>query len=172
MKEEIQFEGKFLKVLMTDDHWQWVKRKGCNGACVIVPITTDNELVFVEQYRYPTHAQTIEFPAGLVADIDKKETARLSAERELLEETGYQAKVFSTGTSMYSSAGLTDEITTVFVAYGCKKVEEGGGDETENIIVHVVPVKEVHQWIDNMRKEGKAISSNVYYGLSFIGDYL
>ena len=167
----IKYEGDFIKIIRTD-HWEWVQRMGCTGACVIVPLTTNNELVLVEQYRYPVKAQCIEFPAGLVADIDKEETPQLSAQRELLEETGYQAIAMSNGEDLYSSAGLTDEISTVFVAYGCQRVAEGGGDETENITVHVVPVNEVYDWIHQMRGEGKAVSSNIFYGLSFIHEYL
>lgn len=167
MSDEIKFEGKFLKVIKTD-HWEWVQRKGCTGACVIVPLTANNELVLVEQYRYPVKANCIEFPAGLVADIDKEETPQISAQRELLEETGYQAVSMSDGEDMYSSAGLTDELTTVFVAYGCEKVAEGGGDDTEDITVHVVPLEEIYDWINKMRGEGKAISSNIFYGLNFV----
>jgi len=170
MSDEIKFEGKFLQVIKTD-HWEWVQRKGCTGACVIVPLTANNELVLVEQYRYPVKANCIEFPAGLVADIDKEETPQLSAQRELLEETGYKAMAMSAGEDMYSSAGLTDELTTVFVAYGCEKVAEGGGDDTEDITVHVVPVKEIYDWLHKMRDEGKAISSNIFYGLNFVKDY-
>ena len=131
MSDEVKYEGKFLKIINTKHekgNWEWVQRNGCNGACVIVPLTTNNELVFVEQYRYPAKANAIEFPAGLVADIDKEETAQLSAQRELLEETGYEAKGMSSGEALYSSVGLTDELTTVFVAVGCEKVAEGGGD--------------------------------------------
>ncbi len=167
----IKYEGDFIQIVRTD-HWEWVQRKGCTGAAVIVPLTTNNELVFVEQYRYPVKSQCIEFPAGLVADIDKEETPQLSAQRELLEETGYEAQAMSDGEDMYSSAGLTDELTTVFVAYGCQKVAEGGGDDTENIKVHVVPIKEVYKWIHDMRDMGKAVSSNIFYGLSFIHEYL
>ena len=169
-KQVVQFQGKFLKIILSDGRWQWVTRNGCNGACVIVPITRNNEFVLVEQFRYPSNSMAIEFPAGLVADIDKTETARLSAERELEEETGYEAEYMSDGTQMYSSVGLTDEETTVFVAYGCKKVSEGGGDESENITVHLVPRDELHQFLNTQRSMGKAISSNIYYGLALIED--
>jgi ADP-ribose pyrophosphatase len=166
MKEEVQFEGKFLKIILSDNRWQWVTRNGCNGACVIVPITKNDELVLVEQYRYPSKCNAIEFPAGLVGDIHEDETPALSAERELEEETGFVAEEMSDGVSMYSSVGLTDEITTVFIAKGCHQVSEGGGDETEDITVHVVPIKDFHIWLNKQRAEGKAISSNIYYGLS------
>lgn len=169
-KEVVQFQGKFLKIIMSDGRWQWVTRNGCNGACVIVPITRNNEFVLVEQFRYPAGTTAIEFPAGLVADIDKTETARLSAERELEEESGYEAEYMSDGTQMYSSVGLTDEETTAFVAYGCKQVSEGGGDETENITVHIVPRDELHDFLDASRADGKAISSNIYYGLALIDE--
>ena len=56
----------------------------------VIPITDDEQVVFVKQYRHGTSQVTLEIPGGIVdpGDRDPKE----AAERELFEETGYRAK--------------------------------------------------------------------------------
>ena len=55
----------------------------------VVPITTENELVLVRQYRHGSQEITLEIPGGI---IDPGETPAQAAARELLEETGYRAE--------------------------------------------------------------------------------
>jgi 8-oxo-dGTP pyrophosphatase MutT (NUDIX family) len=52
----------------------------------IVPITSYNQIVLVEQYRFGVGKMTCEIPGGL---IDPGEDSKTSAIRELAEETGY-----------------------------------------------------------------------------------
>src|SRR5262245_28777278 len=55
----------------------------------VVAITPDQRVLAVRQYRPAVERYTIELPSGLV---DAGETAGQAAERELLEETGYEAE--------------------------------------------------------------------------------
>jgi ADP-ribose pyrophosphatase len=54
----------------------------------IIPLTPDNNVVMVRQYRHGTREVTLELPGGLVENADSPESAAL---RELQEETGYGA---------------------------------------------------------------------------------
>ena len=92
----ILYKGKFLD-LIREDNWEYVKRSNCSGIVVIVPVTKDGRVVFVEQFRRPVEAQVIEWPAGLVNDKTPHdpETMEAAARRELLEETGYKAEHLS-----------------------------------------------------------------------------
>src|SRR5699024_5433789 len=90
-----------------------------DAASAILPFTEDGKAVFVKQFRKPVNQLFIEIPAGL---INSDETDPLSAaERELEEETGYQADEWKLITSFYSSPGFTDEYLTVYEAQGMKK---------------------------------------------------
>lgn len=52
----------------------------------VIPLTPDNEIVLVEQYRYGIEQPTLELPGGMV---DPGESPLETSKRELLEETGY-----------------------------------------------------------------------------------
>src|SRR5207248_2456122 len=58
------------------------------GAVLMVPVLPDGRLIVERQFRYPLDRVFIEFPAG---KLSKGETALATAQRELKEETGYQA---------------------------------------------------------------------------------
>ena len=55
----------------------------------VLPLTEAGELVLVRQYRYPVRQTFLEIPAG---KIDAGEAWLATAQRELLEETGYTAR--------------------------------------------------------------------------------
>src|SRR3954463_1841069 len=93
MKQECitLFQGKYL-ALVKEGHWEYADRVGATGAAIIVAVTPENKLLLVEQFRIPVHARTIELPAGITGDTGTSESDAEAAKRELLEETGFEAK--------------------------------------------------------------------------------
>lgn len=172
MSEEQQvnvvWEGKFLR-MVTQGRWEYVQRTNITGIVGIIAVTDDNKLILVEQYRTPVGKQVIELPAGLVGDVpgQESEAMEVAAHRELEEETGYQAQRLEEVFSGVASAGLSSERMTFFLATGLKKVGDGGGDHTEDIIVHEVPVDEVLQWVTDCQKEGMEVDLKVISALHF-----
>ncbi len=81
------------------------------GAAAVIPVTKDNKIVFVRQYRKAIEKMLIEIPAGI---IDKGEQPERTAVRELEEETGYTAKALTFVTSFYSTPGFTDELIYIY----------------------------------------------------------
>lgn len=161
-------EGRFAR-LVAQTGWEWVERVNTSGAVVIVPITREGELVLVEQHRIPLGRRVIELPAGLVGDsIGIEDEAFVeAAQRELLEETGYEAASLEHLTEGPSSAGLAAEVYALFLARDACRVGPGGGDHSEDIQVHVVPLKQADAWLEAKRQAGIMVDPKVYAGLYF-----
>ncbi len=165
----ILYKGKYLD-LIREDNWEYVKRSTCSGIVVIVPMTHDGKVILVEQFRRPVEAQVIEWPAGLVNDKmpHDPETMEAAARRELLEETGYEAAHVSLLVEGPVSSGLSSEIITFYQALEVVKIASGGGDATESIKVHEVPLRGADLWLYEMEKKGLLVDPKVYVGLYFL----
>lgn len=83
------------------------------GAAVVIPVLDSGSLLFERQYRYPLRQVLIEFPAG---KIDPGEEAFTTAQRELLEETGYTAQEWRRLGVMHPCVGYSDERIEIFLA--------------------------------------------------------
>ena len=166
---EVLYEGKFL-TFKRKGAWEYVERRGVTGTVAILAVTENQELILVEQFRPPVDCRVIEIPSGLAGDTSSSEheTLARAASRELLEETGYEARSFEYLTEGPSSAGLSTEQITFFRAHGVKKVAEGGGDEAETITIHHVPLDQLTLWLDSKRQEGCLVDFKVFAALYFL----
>lgn len=163
------WSGRHLDVAKRG-RWEYVTRKNSTGVVGIVAVTDGGAMVLVEQLRLPPNARVIELPAGLAGDIpgEEEEALEAAARRELLEETGYEATEIVPLTYGLSSAGLTDETIHLLLARGLRKVAPGGGDESEDIVVHEIPVAQVHNWLQERMSHGTMIDLKIYAGLYFL----
>ena len=162
--------GRFLQ-LIDQGGWEFVQRSGVSGVVVVLAVTDEGRVVLVEQFRAPIGAPVIELPAGLAGDgaHPADEPLEEAARRELLEETGYGAREMTFLTAGPSSAGLTDEMLTMFRATGLEKVAAGGGHGDEDIQVHEIPLDEVVAWLAEKARQGVPADPKVYAGLFFAG---
>jgi ADP-ribose pyrophosphatase len=159
------YEGQYLR-MRVQDHWEYVERTHAGGlAAIIVAVTPDDRVLFVEQYRIPLARRTIEMPAGLVGDVDAGESIEQSAIRELEEETGWRAARAEVLLIGPTSAGLTSEQIAFVRATGLVQVGAGGGDETEDITVHAVPRAQAAAWLVAKMGEGYAMDAKLWAGL-------
>ncbi len=115
-------------------------------ASCVLPITKNNEVVLVKQYRPALGKYTLEIPAGL---LDEGETELQSAKRELLEETGYTTDNIEYLCKFYPSVGISNETIKIFIAKDVEKVAEISLDETEFLTVHLFSLEEVEKMIEN-----------------------
>ena len=171
-KPKVVHEGEFLRFIRKG-RWEYVERNNCSAIVIIAALTEDNHVVFVEQYRPPVDKMVIEFPAGLVNDRKgkKKESNLSAAKRELLEEAGYKALKWTEILEGPVSSGSSADLVTLFLASDAQKVSEGGGDETESIVVHLVPLSNVDQWLLKMQDKGCLVEPKIYTGLYFLKTY-
>ena len=164
---ELIHRGKFLSYHRTDAGWEYVSRSNAKGCVAILAVTDDKRVILTEQYRPPMGQTVIELPAGLAGDIPLQEDEPLlsAARRELKEETGYEAKNWTSLGEGTSSAGLTDETSTIFYATGLTKMGEGGGVGGEQIKVHYIAMMDVPKWCNDRRREGCYVDFKIFAAL-------
>ncbi|HTS85949.1 MAG TPA: NUDIX hydrolase, partial [Usitatibacter sp.] len=88
------YEGAFLKVFRdtvrlpdgATAHREYVAHP---GAVMVLAFMDDDTIILERQYRYPKHRHFIEIPAG---KLEAGEDALATAQRELIEECGYEAR--------------------------------------------------------------------------------
>ncbi len=168
-------DGRHVR-FMRAGHWEYVSRKGVTGIIALVAITDDDKLVLVEQYRPPVEARVIELPAGLAGDgKHKHETLEEAARRELREETGYEAAALEYAGGGTASAGICDELISVFVARGLTKVAPNAAEqqdpetaaESAGITVHEVLLADITQFLAEQERKGTFVDLKIYAGLYF-----
>jgi ADP-ribose pyrophosphatase len=169
--DEVLYEGKFIRVVRRGK-WEYVTRRNVTGIVGIIAVTDEGRLLLVEQYRPPVGCNVIEIPAGLAGDVAGSEHEALAeaARRELLEETGYSPREMVEVAQGTSSAGICDEVITLFVARGLvrRQQREVHGDGSEKITLHEIPVDEVEAWAKRRVAEGAMVDLKVYAGLNFV----
>jgi ADP-ribose pyrophosphatase len=162
------YAGRWLN-LKRRAGWEYAERVHPAGAVIIVAITPQRELLLVEQYREPLRARTIEMPAGLIGDIagSENDDAVATAHRELVEETGYAAGHIDYVMGGPVSSGMSTEIAHFVRATRLTVVGEGGGDASEDITVHRVPLADAARWLMQKGREGLPLDPKLWAGLYF-----
>ena len=162
------YEGAWLR-LVRIGQWESCERTHGQGmAVIVIAVTPGDEVLFVEQFRVPLGARTIEMPAGLVGDDHAEDTLVDAARRELIEETGWspgRVDVLLTGPT---SSGMSNERIAFVRARELARVGAGGGVDDENIIVHAVPRARAPAWLMQKRAEGYELDLKLWAGLWMI----
>ncbi len=161
--------GRWLS-LRKRGRWEYAERNNPAGAVIILAVTPEDKVLFVEQYRVAILQKTIEMPAGLIGDLagQSDESALVAAQRELEEETGYRCQRAEFVHRGPSSSGMSSEMIAFVRAWDLHKVGPGGGDESENIVVHEVSRNEAEAWLFARAAEGYSIDPKLFAGLWFI----
>lgn len=114
------YEGDFIKVFkdnvqLPDGSVGMREHIVHPGAVAVLAILDNGNLLMERQFRYAPHRVFIELPAG---KIDHGEDILLTAQRELLEETGYIASQWTHLTTAWPCIGFSDERMEYFLARG------------------------------------------------------
>jgi 8-oxo-dGTP pyrophosphatase MutT (NUDIX family) len=110
----------------------------------IIPLTFNHRVVMVRQYRHGSRTVTLEIPGGLV---DSEDTPEEAAARELLEETGYQAEQWTEIGVVNPNPAIFNNRCYTFLAQNIRKVSDLIPDQTEDIEVELVPLKDIRELI-------------------------
>lgn len=167
-QDAVHFEGRYLSIRERDG-WEFASRTNASAVAVLVAVTPARELVLVEQYRIPVSKRVLELPAGLVGDGEQPdEELTVAAQRELEEETGYRAGRLECLLECPSTAGLSDEMITFFLARDLERVGPGGGDASEDIQVHQVNLDTAEDWLAERAAAGTYLDPKIYTALYWL----
>ena len=158
-------QGDWLR-LVRRGHWEYAERTHGKGmAVIIIALTPDDRVLFVEQPRIPLGARSIEMPAGLVGDQPGEDTLEDAARRELIEETGWDPARVDVLMVGPTSSGMSSERIAFVRASGLVRVGPGGGDDSEDITVHEVPRAGAPSWLAGKLAEGYELDPKLWAGL-------
>ena len=123
------------------------------GAVCVIPITKDNEIIFVRQYRYAVGEELLEIPAGKL-DFEGEDPLS-AAKRELREETGAVAKTIKYLGVYYGSPAIMGEKIYMYLAKDLEFTSQEL-DEDEFLEVEKIPLKDaVKAVLDGKITDGK-----------------
>jgi ADP-ribose pyrophosphatase len=162
---EVMWEGKFIRALRRAN-WEYASRSN-NINAVVILAEFEGKMVLIDQPRVGPDCRCVELPAGLVGDEDPDATVEGTAIKELEEETGFTAERVERLGEFYASPGMLSESFTLVRAHGLRRIGEGGGDENEDINVHLVPRAEIPNFIEQKRAEGLGIDVKLLIFMNF-----
>lgn len=165
--EQNIFKGKIIDVFLQTvelPNRKLAKREIVRhpGAVAILPLTKDNRLIVVEQFRKALERSIIEIPAG---KLDPGEDPYQCAVRELKEETGCSSNSMEHVVSFYTSPGFANEIIHLYRAFDCD-FGENKLDEDEFVELLTITLEEAKQLIREQRIiDAKTILAIYYWEL-------
>ena len=163
-RAEVMCEGRFVR-LVKRGKWEFASRAR-NINAVVILAEHDGKVILIDQPRVPLGLRCVELPAGLVGDEDPNATVEATAIKEREEETGFTADRIEVLGEFYASPGMVSESFTLVRAHGVRRIGEGGGDDNEDINVHLVARVDIPNFLEQKRAEGFGIDVKL---LMFLG---
>ncbi len=150
LKKEYIFKGRIINLrvddaLMPDGKTALREVVEHPGGVCVAALTDENELLFVEQFRYPYSEVVLELPAG---KLEYGEDPFLAGKRELKEETGAQASEYEELGKLYPTPGYCGEIIHMYLAKGLSYGEQQL-DSDEFLEVKRIPLETAFKMVMN-----------------------
>ena len=144
LSSELVFDGRLLKVRRdlarlpdgSEATREYIRHP---GAVAVVPLFDDGTILLERQFRYPHGRDFIEIPAG---KLEPGEPQLETAQRELMEETGYTAAEWKRLGTIHTAIAYTDEAIGLFLARKLTKAGMQRLDAGEFVETLIVPFDE------------------------------
>jgi 8-oxo-dGTP pyrophosphatase MutT (NUDIX family) len=111
----------------------------------VVALTADEQVVLVRQYRLGSASESLEIPGGCVESSDRD--ALHSAQRELLEETGFGGGTWTLIGDVHPNPAVQSNTCATFLAEGVERIAEPSPDAGEDIRVELHAVEAMPQLV-------------------------
>lgn len=150
IKQDYIYKGKIVNLRVDDallPNGSTAKREIVEhpGGVCVAALTDNEELLFVEQFRYPYFEVVLELPAG---KLEYGEDPFEAGKRELKEETGATAESYEDLGKLYPTPGYCGEIIHMYLAknlnFGSQQL-----DDDEFLEVKKIPLREAFRMVMN-----------------------
>ena len=120
------YKGRFLKIeqdqVQAPDGKVYVREYILHpGAAMMIPLLPNGNVIMIHQYRHAVKKVLLEFPAG---KRDPGEQTLNTAKRELVEETGYEAREWKFLTTIHPVIGYSNEHIDLYLAKDLLQMEQ------------------------------------------------
>ena len=156
--QEYRFKGKIINLrqdiaILPDGSEANREVVEHNGGVCVLPLTENNEIIFVKQFRYPYMEELLEIPAG--KRDSKDEEPHACGKRELKEETGAESNNFVFLGELYPSPGYVNEVIYMYYADGLSYGECDPDDDEFLDLVKIPFDKAVEMVVNGEIKDAK-----------------
>jgi ADP-ribose pyrophosphatase len=158
----LAYDGGLLKlrrdqVSLPDGKGAWREYVEHPGAVVIFALPAPGSVLLERQYRYPLRRHFIELPAG---KREPGEDPLITAQRELVEECGYEAARWNHVATLHPTIGYSTEVIDLYEA---RELTHVGArlDEGEHLEVFTARIEDALAWV----REGLITDTKTAFGL-------
>lgn len=153
--DEVVFDGKYIQTIIRSIRardgsrvtWEMVRRKTYGRIVVVLPVTSQQEVILLKIYRVPPRAYILEACAGLMDRAGESEED--AARREMLEETGYISQKLVPLMAGPFNSGLVEDEIVYFLAPDAQKVQEPVLENAEDIELIILPLSGLFSYLQN-----------------------
>ena len=158
----LAYDGGLLKlrrdeVRLPDGSTAWREYVEHPGAVMVLAFPDEETVLLERQFRYPMRRHFIELPAG---KMEAGEPPLATAQRELIEECGYEADEWSRLATLDACIGYSTERIELFTARGLRHVG-ARLDVGEHLEVFTARLDDALEWV----RDGIITDTKTTYGL-------
>jgi 8-oxo-dGTP pyrophosphatase MutT (NUDIX family) len=152
-------DGKLITPFYVYEYPDWIN---------VVPVTDSNEIILIRQYRHGIQDVILELPSGVV-DLHESDPS-VTAQRELLEETGYESTTIIPLSRLYPNPDKQTNAVHAFLALHAVYKQDQSLDESEQIEVIKVPINEIHSLLKHNKIPQAMHVAALFHALAYLSE--
>jgi len=127
----------------------------------VIPVTPDQQLVMIEQYRHGSNTVELEIPGGMMDARDASPEA--TALRELREETGYEGEKPQVIGQIFPNPAIMSNVCFTMMVENCHCVHPVEFDHGEDLITRLVPLADLPELVASGRIRHSLVVVALYH---------
>jgi len=127
----------------------------------VIAVTSDDQLVMIEQYRHGTNTVELEIPGGLMDATDASPI--VAGERELREETGYAGERAEVLGQIHPNPAIQNNTCYTVWVHDCRRQYPVDWDQGEDLATRLIPVADLAGLVADGKIRHALVAVALYY---------